>query len=106
MSFFESDLVQEDLQNIFNTYHAIASMTQQLSTLDRESRIEHIGECKGLIEKQKVFFTRLCLAASNDAEAADMKVRINTMSQAFGYADLHACMDAMIKTLEQAERTV
>ena len=105
MSFFESDLVQEDLQNIFNTYHAIASMTQQLSTLDRESRIEHIGECKGLIEKQKVFFTRLCLAASNDAEAADMRTRIDALSQAFGYKSLLDCMDAMLVTLGRAEKS-
>ena len=46
---------------------------------------------------------RLCLASTaGDKEAADMKMRINALSQAFGYTDLSACMDAMIVTLDKA----
>ena len=46
---------------------------------------------------------RLCLASTaGDKEAADMKMRINALSQAFGYTDLGACMDAMIVTLDKA----
>ena len=105
MSFFQSEQVQENLQDIFQTYHEIASVTSQLSSMDRETRLDHIDRCKGLVDKQKTFFFRLCLASKDDAEAADMKMRINAMSQAFGFADLTACMDAMIKTLENAERS-
>tara|TARA_B100001113_G_C20945257_1_gene550645 strand:+ start:482 stop:805 length:324 start_codon:yes stop_codon:yes gene_type:complete len=105
MTFFESDQVQENLQDIFSTYQNIASMTAQLSTMDRETKLEHIDQCKGLVDKQKTFYARLCLASTTgDTEAADMKMRINAMSNAFGYADLSACMDAMIKTLENAAR--
>ena len=38
----------------------------------------------------------------SDKEAADMKMRINALSQAFGYTDRGACMDAMIVTLDKA----
>jgi len=98
--FFNSAQVQDNLQDIFNTYQEVAAMTAQLSTMSRQERLDHIEDCKNLIDKQKTFYGRLCLAASEDREAADMKSRINALSNAFGYKDLAECMDAMIKTLE------
>ena len=102
MSFFKSEQVQTNLQDIFETYQEVASMTSQLGKMDREERLDHIEDCKVLIDKQKNFYGRLCLASSEDPEASDMKTRINALSQAFGYRDLGECMDAMFETLEQA----
>ncbi len=102
MSFFQSEQVQENLQDIFTTYQNIAAMTTQLGSMNKQERLEHIGKCKHLIEKQKTFYIRLCLASSEDPEAADMKTRINALSNAFGYETLAVCMDAMVETLEQA----
>lgn len=102
--FFNSAQVQDNLQDIFNTYQEVAAMTAQLSTMSREERLDHIEDCKNLIDKQKTFYGRLCLAASEDREAADMKSRINALSNAFGYKDLLECMDAMIQTLETTAR--
>ena len=102
-TFFKSEQVQENLNDIFNTYHSIAAATSELPKLDKEGKIAHIDRCKGLIDKQKTFYMRLCLASTaGDKEAADMKMRINALSQAFGYTDLGACMDAMIVTLDKA----
>ena len=98
--FFNSQQVQSNLQDIFDTYQEVAAMTAKLATMSREERLDHIEDCKNLIDKQKTFYGRLCLAASEDREAADMKSRINALSNAFGYKDLLECMDAMIKTLE------
>ena len=103
MSFFKSDQVQENLQDIFNTYQEIASMTNQLPQMNKEDRLEHIDKCKVLIDKQKTFYFRLKLAAKEDAEAADMMMRIDALSQAFGYTSLLDCMDAMVETLGKAE---
>ena len=103
-NFFQSEQVQMNLQDIFNTYQEVASMTSQLGSMNREEKLEHIEDCKTLIDKQKTFYGRLCLAASEDTEAADMKTRINALSNAFGYRDLAECMDAMVMTLEQAAR--
>ena len=102
MSFFQSDQVQSNLQDIFNTYQEIAIATQRVLNLPREERLEHIDKCKVLIDKQKTFYTRLCLAAPEDSEAADMKTRINALSTAFGYRDLGHCMDIMLETLDKA----
>ena len=71
--------------------------------MSKEQRIEHIEDCIFLIEKQKIFYTRLSLSsASGDDEAADMKMRINAMSNAFGFKDLMECLDTMITTLHNA----
>ena len=102
--FFNSEQVQDNLQDIFNTYQEVAAMTAQLSTMNRQDRLDHIEDCKILIDKQKTFYGRLCLAASEDSEAADMKARINALSNAFGYKDLAECMDAMISTLDATAR--
>ena len=101
-TFFTSEQVQQNLHDIFQTYQEIASVTSRLPKMNKEEKIAHIDKCKMLIDKQKTFYMRLCLAASDDPEAADMKMRINALSQAFGYTDLGACMDAMIVTLDKA----
>ena len=104
-TFFESEQVQENLNDIFNTYHEIASQTNHLHKMSKESRLEHIDKCKDLIDRQKNFYTRLTLASIEDAEAADMRSRIDALSQAFGYASLIDCMEAMLDTLGRAQKT-
>ena len=102
MSFFKSEQVQGNLQDIFQTYQEIAIATSNVKSLPKEERLEHIDKCKVLIDKQKTFYTRFCLAAPEDPEAADMKTRINALSTAFGYRDLGHCMDIMLETLDKA----
>tara|TARA_B100000085_G_C18511121_1_gene499669 strand:- start:144 stop:476 length:333 start_codon:yes stop_codon:yes gene_type:complete len=104
MSFFQSEQVKENLQDIFDTYQQVSSMTAQLPSMNKEEKLGHIDSCRNLIDKQKNFYVRLCLAATEDTDAADMKTRINALSQAFGYRDLAECMDAMVTTLEQAAK--
>ena len=53
--FFNSEQVQDNLQDIFNTYQEVAAMTAQLSTMSRQDRLDHIEDCKVLIDKQKTF---------------------------------------------------
>ena len=48
-TFFQSDQVQSNLQDIFNTYQEIAVMSQHLSEMSKEQRLEHIEDCKYLI---------------------------------------------------------
>ena len=101
--FFHSDNVQEEISGIFKTYQKLAHMQNKLSGMNKEQRLEHIENTKGLIEKQKLFYTRLALAAMEDTEASDLKTRINLMSQAFGYRDLGDCFDQMIQHLNNAK---
>ena len=104
MSFFKSEQVQENLNDIFSTYQKISALTSAVPHMSVEDRLDHIDACKGLIEKQKTFYFRLQLASKEDPEAADMKERITALTQAFGFKDLNECMDQMITTLEQAAK--
>ena len=88
MSFFQSEQVQENLNDIFQTYQRISTLTSALPHMDIEGRLDHIDYCKEL----------------TDPEAADMKERITALTQAFGFKDLNECMDQMILTLEQAAK--
>lgn len=102
MSFFRSEQVQQDLHSIFETYQYVASKTSEIGKMSSQEKLQHIEECKELIVRQKTFYTRLSLASYDDPEAAEMKERINALCNAFGYATLHECMEAMVETLEKA----
>ena len=104
MSFFQSEQVQENLNDIFSTYRKISALTSAVPHMSIEDRLDHIDACKGLIEKQKTFYFRLQLASKTDPEAADMKERISALTQAFGFKELNDCMEQMITTLEQAAK--
>jgi len=99
MSFFQSEQVQENLNDIFSTYQKISALTSAVPHMSVEDRLDHIDACKGLIEKQKTFYFRLQLASKTDPEAADMKERISALTQAFGFKELNDCMEQMITTL-------
>ncbi|AFD03075.1 DUF1825 [Synechococcus phage metaG-MbCM1] len=102
MRFFDSEQVQENLNDIFHTYQQVAMVTSQLAEMTKEEKLEHIDGCKQLIEKQKNFYFRLSLAGKEDEEAKVMRERIHHLTKAFGFKDLMDCMDAMVVTLEQA----
>ena len=104
--FFNSENVQNSINDIFKTYQKLSFMQSRLATMDTEQRVQHIENTKALVEKQKLFYTRLALAAMEDQEASDLKTRINAMSQAFGYRDLGDCFDHMIKHLDNAKNQV
>ena len=104
MSFFQSEQVQENLNDIFSTYQKISALTSAVPHMSVEDRLDHIDACKGLIEKQKTFYFRLQLASTTDPEAADMKETIIALTQAYGSKDLNDCTEQMITTLEQATK--
>ena len=45
-------------------------MTSQLGRMNKEEKLDHIEDCKVLIDEQS-FYGRLCLAAAEDTDAAD-----------------------------------
>lgn len=102
MSFFKSEIVQGDLQDIFDTYKMIAQMSAELPNMNTRERVSHINETLGLVEKQKLFYTRLVLASKECEEAADMKDRIDKLTSSFGYANLTECIEAMSLILHEA----
>jgi len=102
MTFFNSEIVKQDLSVIFDNYKRIAQMSANLPNMDHTGKIAHINETKALIEKQKLFYTRLCLAAYEDSEALEMKTKIDDLTRTFGYANMNECCEAMNSILDSA----
>ena len=46
MSFFESEVVQENLNDIFRTYQQVAMVTSQLAEMSKKEKLDHIDGCK------------------------------------------------------------
>ena len=61
MSFFKSDQVQENLQDIFNMYQSVSYETSRLGNMSIEEKLEHIESCKMLIDKQRTFMVDYAL---------------------------------------------
>jgi len=102
MSFFKSDIVRNDLAEIFENYERIAKMSANLPDMDHTSKIAHISETKALIERQKIFYTRVALAANDDIEALEMKEKMDSLTRSFGYASMNECIEALNAILDNA----
>jgi hypothetical protein len=100
MSFFNSDIVQEQLQSIYDTYVDLQKTAEEISNLPSDQAKKHILKTKELIEKQKLFYTRLQLSSWEDEDASDMKHRIDLITNMFGYTNLSESLDAMTRYLD------
>ena len=85
-SFFESDVVQQELTDIQETYTQLIKISSGLAEFSPSERLDHINKTLELIAKQKVFYSRLALAShnisgdENDEEATFVKEKIDTLS--------------------------
>jgi len=101
MSFFNSEMVQDHLQSIYDTYMELYQKSDELTSMPKEEALQHISKTKQLVEKQKIFYTRLQLSSTMDEDAADMKHRIDLISNMFGYANLIESLSSMETYLDR-----
>jgi ribosome-binding ATPase YchF (GTP1/OBG family) len=106
MSFFNSEIVQEQLQSIYDTYVDLQKAAEAIGEMPKEKAIKHIEKTKNLIEKQKLFYTRLQLSSMEDEDAADMKHRIDLITNMFGYNTLSESLDSMNQYLDNVLRSL
>jgi hypothetical protein len=74
MSFFESQLVRDELEELHDLQNEIYGNLFDYPKMTKIEKLYHIELLEQLLEKQKVLFTRLSL--SDDPEAKEMKDRI------------------------------
>jgi hypothetical protein len=74
MSFFDSDLVKEELDEITKIQEQIYGNVFRFPEMDTEEKLEHIGLLEDLLDKQKILYTRVSL--SEDPEALNLKQQI------------------------------
>lgn len=106
MSFFDSEFVQKEMQDITELQEKIYQSVFRFFSMSKEEKMEHVDDLEELLNKQKILYTRLSL--SDDPKAKDMKENIMKEATMIGFpADVDLTtvftnMNAMITNMKRA----
>jgi|TARA_Y100000004_G_scaffold170265_1_gene205167 hypothetical protein len=106
-SFFDSDIIQEELSEINRLQEEIYGTVLSFGTMNRKEKLENIDKLATLLEKQKVMYTRLSL--SDDPKAVEMKENLRKSVALMGFppeTDLTLLFDSMDKTIESLKNYI
>jgi Domain of unknown function (DUF1825) len=106
-NFFDSELIQEELQEINHLQDEIYYTVMDFGILSREQKLEHIEKLKVLLEKQRIMYTRLCL--TDDPEARELKKRIQDSIVLMGFSpetDMNSFFESVSKTIESLKKNI
>jgi len=108
MSFFKSEIVRKELQDISQLQEEIYSKVFEFSSMDKDKKLEHIRMLEELLSKQQVLYTRMSL--SDDPEAKGMRSQLITQAKQLGFpedvdlgfvfSNMNKIIDNMKKSLE------
>lgn len=85
MSFFESEVVRSEIEEITELQNKIYENVFNFSRMSNEEKVEHLNLMEELIEKQRIVYTRLSL--SDDPKAKEMKQRILESAKMLGFSN-------------------
>ena len=105
--FFESEIVQDELNEIHRMQEEIYGQIMDIESLDHEERIEHIENLCELLEKQRIMYARISL--SNDPAALELKEQLNQSVQMLGFpagTDVNLLFDNMKQTIESLRQRI
>ena len=105
--FFESEIVQDELNEINEMQQEIYRDLTSFGTLDSEEKKEHIEKLSTLLEKQRLMYTRISL--SDDPKAIEMKEHLQQSVQMMGFpqgTDMNVLFDNMDKTINNLKKNV
>ena len=83
MSFFKSDIVQQELKDISILQEKIYDKVWQFTSMTNKDKLEHVEMLEELLNKQRVLYTRMTL--SDDPAAKDMRDQILTQARQLGF---------------------
>ena len=106
MSFFDSEFVQKEMDDINELQRKIGKELFVFPTMSKEEKYEHMQLLSDLLEKQQLLYTRLSL--SDDLKAIEMKNQIVESSRmlGFGNADVNSIFKSMRMTIENLKTKV
>ena len=105
--FFQSDIIQEELNEINRMQEKIYGSLLAFSSMSREEKIEHIDLLTTLLEKQQVMYTRLSL--SDDPQAIEMKENLRKSVTMMGFppgTDMQSLFNSMNATIKSLRNYV
>ena len=98
MSFFESDIVQEEAKKLFSDYQDLMKLGSEYGKFDREGKKMFIGTMESLMERYRVFMKRFEL--SEDFQAKMTVEQLRTQLGQFGITP-EQMFEQMNMTLER-----
>tara|TARA_Y100001968_G_C19454366_1_gene771482 strand:- start:6408 stop:6734 length:327 start_codon:yes stop_codon:yes gene_type:complete len=98
MTFFESDIVQEEAKRLFTDYQDLMQLGSDYGKFDREGKIMFINNMEKLMERYKVFMKRFEL--SEDFQAKMTVEQLKTQLGQFGMTP-EKMFEQMNMTLER-----
>jgi|7_EtaG_2_1085326.scaffolds.fasta_scaffold06736_6 hypothetical protein len=105
--FFDSEIVQDELNTINDMQNEIYSDLTKFPTLSHADKKAHIQKLTVLLEKQRLMYTRLSL--SDDPKAIELKQQLQQSVQVMGFSpttDIQALFSDMAKTIKNLENHV
>jgi len=106
-NFFDSEIVQEELNEINELQQEVYGKILNVMQLTTEEQVEHIDKLKLLLEKQKIMYARLSL--SDDPAALKLKNQIEQSVVVMGFpqgTDINVLFDNMDKTINNLKKHV
>ena len=107
MSFFKSDLVQQELEKISQLQEEIYTKIYLFSGMNKEDKLHHVELMEELLNKQRILYTRMSL--SDDPEAKKMKENIIEQAQMLGFppgTDIAYVFGNMTKIMENMKKSI
>lgn len=81
--FLTSDIVQRELYDMQRLYDRLSSVVDSLATFSPEEKQEFVQQTKILIEKQRIFHTRLVLVSYEDNKVKNIVDNMDRLSMVF-----------------------
>ena len=106
-SFFDSEIIQEELREINEIQEQIYGSILTFGMMTREKKLEHIEKLEILLEKQRVMYTRLSL--SDDPKAVEMKENLRKSVALMGFppeTDMNTLFGSMSKTIKSLKQYI
>ena len=100
-SFFNSDIIQDELKEINQLQEFIYNSILSFGMMPREDKLKHIQKMTTLLEKQHIMYTRLSL--SDDPKAVEIKENLRRSVALMGFPpenDMSILFGSMTKTIE------
>lgn len=107
MSFFSSDIVQEEVRKLSELQKEVYKNMFNFVLMDKDDKLKHLSVLEELVETQRVLYTRLSL--SDDPDAQEMKERIINQAVSMGMSpdiDLNTLLNNMKSLLENTKNQV
>ena len=107
MSFFDSEIVQEEMKEITRLQEAVYSKVFAFAHMGKTEKLEHVELLETLLKKQQVLYTRLSL--SDDPQAKLMKDNIIKYDAQMGFpsnVDLGHMMANITGVVENMRKSI